>query len=728
MRQFSPRVNRKRSPLKWVLSSTLTLMLATLLATTFFTNQIPTQAAGAGYWHTQGSQILDSNNLPVRIAGVNWFGFETSNFAPHGLWVRNYKDMLDQIKQQGANTIRLPYSNQLFDPGSTPNGIDAAKNPDLVGLNGLQVMDKIVNYAGQIGLRIILDRHRPDASAQSALWYTSAYSEDRWISDWKMLATRYNNNPTVIGGDLHNEPHSPACWGCGDNATDWRLAAQRAGNAIASVNPNWLIFVEGTECYNGDCYWWGGNLEGVKTAPVVLNNPNHLVYSTHDYPASVFGQSWFSAPNYPANLGSVWDNHWGYIYKNNLAPVWVGEFGTKLQSTSDQQWLQSLTAYMGTGVKGINWTFWSWNPNSGDTGGILQDDWLTVNQAKETYLDPIEFGLDGSSTNNPTPTAAPPTATNQPPTATPTVGNTATPTPTATQSSPTATGAAANFQVAYSVDSKWNTGYNSSVTVTNNSPSAVNNWTVSWQLAAGETLANFWSANCTLAAGKVSCTNLAYNAILNPKGGSINFGLQFSSASGGVTKPATITVNGISVNIGAGSATATPAPPATSTPVPATATLSATNTPVPTTAKPTATSTPVPTTAKPAATTTPVPTIAKPGPTTGGTGSSPYKVQYVVNSQWNSGYTTSLTILNNGASPVNNWTVSWQLAAGETLSNFWNANCNLAGNKLTCSNLSYNGTIGASGSAVNFGIQFNSPTGLPTQPASFTVNGVLTAK
>src|SRR5262249_4674107 len=41
----------------------------------------PAQAAGVGYWHTSGNQILDSNNQPVRIAGVNWYGFETSDFV-----------------------------------------------------------------------------------------------------------------------------------------------------------------------------------------------------------------------------------------------------------------------------------------------------------------------------------------------------------------------------------------------------------------------------------------------------------------------------------------------------------------------------------------------------------------------------------------------------------------------------------------------------------------------
>ena len=94
------------------------------------------EAAGAGYWHTSGTTIVDSANQPLRIAGVNWFGFETANFAPHGLWTRDYRSMLDQIKATGYNTIRLPYSSQMFDTGSTPNGIalDGGKNADLVGL------------------------------------------------------------------------------------------------------------------------------------------------------------------------------------------------------------------------------------------------------------------------------------------------------------------------------------------------------------------------------------------------------------------------------------------------------------------------------------------------------------------------------------------------------------------------------------------------------------------
>src|SRR5436309_7528456 len=207
----------------------------------------------------------------VRIAGINWYGFETKDQVVHGLWARDYHTILNAIKNTGYNAIRLPYSNQMVESPTIPSNISysngsGAINTDLKGLNALQVMDKVISAAGQLGLRIILDNHRSEAgnSAEAnGLWYTDAYPESAWIADWKALTTRYLNNPTVIGADLRNEPHNAnsggACWGCGSMTNDWRLAAERAGNAVLGINANWLIFVEGTDCFNGDCDWWGGN-------------------------------------------------------------------------------------------------------------------------------------------------------------------------------------------------------------------------------------------------------------------------------------------------------------------------------------------------------------------------------------------------------------------------------------------------------------------------------------
>lgn len=363
------------------------------------------RASAQNYLHTQGAKIVDSSGTVVRLTGLNWFGFETSSYSPHGLNVRSLGSVLDQVKSLGYNCLRIPYCSQMFDAGSTPNGISFSLNPDLQGLTGLQVLDKLVAGAKARGLKIILDRHRPDSGAQSALWYTSAYSEQRWISDWTMLATRYQGNDTVIGCDLHNEPHDPATWGSGNTSTDWRLAAERCGNAIQAVNPHLLIIVEGIQSVGGDYYWWGGNLEAAGGAPVQLNVANQLVYSTHDYPSSVYGQSWFYDASYPNNLPSVWSKHWGYLAQNNIAPVYIGEFGTFDQTASDDQWFHGMASYIST--NSLSFTFWCLNPDSGDTGGILQNDWLSVNQNKQSVLQPLLASLIGSGSTPPPPPPPP---------------------------------------------------------------------------------------------------------------------------------------------------------------------------------------------------------------------------------------------------------------------------------------------------------------------------------
>ena len=181
-----------------------------------------------GPLHAEGSKIVDVNGKEVTLTGVNWFGFETGTFAPHGLWTRNMESMLDQMKESGYNTIRLPYSNELFQQTTAPEqGIDYGLNPDLQGLYGLDLMDRVVKGATDRGLMVLLDRHRPDSQGQSELWYTSTVSEKQWIDDWTMLARHYQGNPLVIGADLHNEPRGQATWGDGNEKTDWR-AGRRA--------------------------------------------------------------------------------------------------------------------------------------------------------------------------------------------------------------------------------------------------------------------------------------------------------------------------------------------------------------------------------------------------------------------------------------------------------------------------------------------------------------------
>src|ERR1019366_2225035 len=112
-----------------------------------------------------------------------------------------------------------------------------------------------------------------EAAEASGLWYPSAYPSSAWVNDWATLAKRYAGNPTVIGFDLRNEPHTPAgdtyaqgaTWGTGVAATARRLTYQQAGNAILAADSNALIFCEGigeapTSPGGFDYNWWGGDL------------------------------------------------------------------------------------------------------------------------------------------------------------------------------------------------------------------------------------------------------------------------------------------------------------------------------------------------------------------------------------------------------------------------------------------------------------------------------------
>ncbi len=392
---------------------------------------------GTGYWHTSGSQILDSNGQVVRLAGVNWYGFETPDFLAHGLWAQDYKTVLNTIKSNGYNVIRIPFSNQMVESNPIPtnftssaNGVPA--NTALVGQTALADLDTIVSYAGSIGLRIILDNHRSEAGSSneaSGLWYTGTYPQANWVADWQTMAARYsasqftfNGNPTVIGVDLRNEPHSNgssgSCW-TGDTGTNgcpatltaqnWPVAAAAAGDAVLAINPHLLVFIEGTDCYSGVCGWQGGNLIGVASHPVILSVPHQLVYSAHDYGPNLFQQAWFNSSTTPASLTAIWGQYWGYISAGGTAPVWLGEFGTDNTSTdientaagSQGQWFQSLVGFL-QATPAIEWTYWALNGE--DSYALLDSnyDQTPVSALKQSLLagiqSPVSGGGGGSTT------------------------------------------------------------------------------------------------------------------------------------------------------------------------------------------------------------------------------------------------------------------------------------------------------------------------------------------
>jgi len=168
-------------------------------------------------------------------------------------------------------------------------------------------------------------------------------------------------------------------------------------------------------------HWCGAIDQGVASNPVVINNPWKLVYSPHVYGPNVYGQSYFSAGNFPSNMAAIWEAHWGYIPASTGQAVVIGEWGGPY-SGNDATWMDALATYL----KSKDMTdqfFWCLNPDSGDTGGLLADDWSTPVTAKLSLLAglvsaPTAFSVNsagqvcvsGATAASPTPAASSPSS------------------------------------------------------------------------------------------------------------------------------------------------------------------------------------------------------------------------------------------------------------------------------------------------------------------------------
>lgn len=392
---------------------TIFLVLVILSVTFLMQGQVePVAAAGANY--TTGSGKIYKNGQEIYLNGLNWFGFEESGqLRPGGTWTDvKWTDMLDQMQNLGFNAIRVPVCPATL--GSNSVGYISNVNTELINKNSRQVLNTFLNELNSRGIYILLDHHRPECTEITPLWYTDNYSEQDWINDLVELADSYKNLEYFMGIDLSNEPYG-STWGAGNSATDWNKAAERAGAAIREVNTNILIFVEGvgggdgnSSCGYDENPFWGENLTVVECVPIdpAKIPANKLVLSPHVYGPSVFAQSYFSAGNFPNNMAAIWEDHWGYLIDQGYTLA-IGEWGGKYTG-SDKTWQDAFVDYLVS--KGICHSFhWSWNPNSGDTGGIVQGDWQTVESGKYSNIkrlfDTCSTGSGGGSSSSQTSSA-----------------------------------------------------------------------------------------------------------------------------------------------------------------------------------------------------------------------------------------------------------------------------------------------------------------------------------
>lgn len=270
-----------------------------------------------------------------------------------------------------------------------------------------------VNFFAKNGFYVLIDNHlREDQTAFE--------NQALWVQHWTDLVSQISSNPIskkMLMIDILNEPD--------EYSIRWEATASRPAlkelyisvmNAVYPINPEILFFIEGTGQEGiganfGDGFATDPNLINGMSNPTLffdtlLTKPyvNHVVISPHIYPPSVTGAtSNFSGIGLYKRLS----DSFGYLTKTGYChgsckkfPVAIGEFGSHFTAANDLRSMSDLASYLNnsgaaadgrhTAIK--NWFYWSWNPNSSDTGGIVGDNWVEIQWKKIDYL--ITIGLN----------------------------------------------------------------------------------------------------------------------------------------------------------------------------------------------------------------------------------------------------------------------------------------------------------------------------------------------
>ncbi len=262
-----------------------------------------------------------------------------------------------------------------------------------------------------------------------------AYDKAKWLADIHTLAKlpKKLGVKNILGIDCFNEPFKYS-W------SEWADLAKECYDAIAAEDDDLIAVVEGVAATHFDANGsqvaepfgdvatnpnWGENLYGQQFDPIQIPK-DRLCFSPHTYGPSVYVQKQFIDQTNAACVGleddaagkakcklvversnaqavsmlrKGWDDHFGYLTDQNYCVI-IGEFGgykswpsnpVKPQAATiwahlpsgvryDWEWQNILVEYLK--AKGMtDFTYWSINPESGDTGGIYNHAYTLSNES-----------------------------------------------------------------------------------------------------------------------------------------------------------------------------------------------------------------------------------------------------------------------------------------------------------------------------------------------------------
>lgn len=340
---------------------------------------------------TRGRHIIDARGQQVKLASINWYGASDVGYIPAGLDVQHRNDIANLIRRLGFNSVRLPYADEIVKENPWIPAKKLSANRDLFrkseteGAFALDVFTAVVKSLTDAGVMVIVNDHITQATwccganPCDAVWNNDWFggslfcrvsqTEEQWVSNWETIMQPLISNPGVIGVDLRNEPRG--LWGT-LSWDDWAGAAESAADRLLALNPDWLVFVEGVSSAN--------DLSGVRTRPIELSeHADRVVYSSHVYSWSGWGALRPYSRRTYADFAASMRKNWAFIVEEDIAPVWVGEFGTSDEpNDGDRNYWNHLVAFLAS--QDVSWGYWALNPRKPEDWawegyGLVGDGW-----------------------------------------------------------------------------------------------------------------------------------------------------------------------------------------------------------------------------------------------------------------------------------------------------------------------------------------------------------------
>jgi hypothetical protein len=325
----------------------------------------PKQIAPLPFLSVRDNRIVNQEGKTIKLRGFQYDCFYVLS-----------KDIHDEIKlaHEDPDRCNIELSKYYFTDKDIIEIAQLSANVVRIGLRlwhiekaayqysetSLRHLDDVIARFGEQGIYVFLDLH---AAGQNSLLHNREYGnrlwydqglQDRVVSLWKVIASRYKDSPIVAGYDLINEPEAP---------TKALLHSfyQKCIVEIRKSDKNHIIILEKNL----------GPISGIGFGGEY--DDANLVLSLHFYkPGQFTNQGLMGKPvglKYPGKYGGIyWDKnrirkYFTHVLKSlntRQRPFFVGEFAANVRK-SGQYAIDWLTDVMGImNDKGIHYTFFSY--------------------------------------------------------------------------------------------------------------------------------------------------------------------------------------------------------------------------------------------------------------------------------------------------------------------------------------------------------------------------------